>query len=768
MPNQEIVIKKVNLLFKRLGEQARFNKGGVCNGLSLLHIQYCLENKEEKFFSVLERIEKKSIKDLMSDSEVYQLTQEVLLYFKPGEFQRGLSQFDFPPQMKAEGKPVTSNNRWFLSASKESWISVFQTLRKEDRVMHIGSDTHAVSVRQLEDGSYTLYDPNAAELYVYDNESDLMDGLIDALYWTKPKDYKENSKPIPMSITFCTNDNKLREDAFPVIEEVLEQVAQQDGWSSSKREGLDETLRLTARIDDVEAVDYLLNLYDFDGKSLERAVIESIRMNRMLVANQIIRYGIQSKKMHIGNMTELLLASCIKGNASHIEKTIKIIDELELGTNATQTMRPFQCLRKIGESTLLELTEYVIKSESINALDSWLDIITAATGIPCEEWLDKSTTKGNSFLELATEHASVEMVESIREKSGKSQAISTETQRTHLVEVSLRNAKHSDKLIRYWGEPTVNLCLQPEIITRHSVKEIKALLEVGVTLPTPPQAMLLATTMRGSPTIVEMIAEKYLEMYQSTKQSGFCEELRDILDYIRGKTETLPEESKCTLLTPMHYLISMECEALKDKKVSSFFNSATINTEAKIEVLEMAVRLGLEDKVCMIKESSPTLSIPSSRIIECLREAIVSEDDQVLVCAVAVQSNDQLHKTALSLIKEDNMTPELLALVMPHFEKSEKQALFDEALASRSYHVFYHLLKYAKEVEPYPRDRLKPTVLRAQRDEAFKKPLKKAIKASSIQLQTKQLAEHTRLFKSKSTTKKVSEPALKKQDLPKP
>lgn len=746
MPDQDKVIKKVNRLLKRQGLQIRFNKGGVCNGLALLHIQYCLENKEEKFFSLLEQIEKKSIKALMSDGEVSQLIQGVLYYFKPGEFKRGLSQFDFPPQMKAEGKPIKVKNKWFLSASKQRWISLFQQLQKKARVLHIGSDDHAVSIRELADGRFSLYDPNFATPNLYTNQSDLLDGLIEALYWTQTKGYKEEAKPIPLSVTFCDTESKLSEDAFPLIEEVLEQVAQKDAWSQTNHTGADKTLFLSARADDVSAVEFLLNTHEYDSKALVDATHQSIKINRMGVADQIIRHGIQTKKLNNDNLLQILYGACIQGNTSHIEKTIQRIAQLEQANSQTQTAAPLSCIQMLGEDLLLRLTEYVIESNSVNALESWLEVITVATGESIEDWLAKATSKGPCFLEHATEHASVEMVHRLRELSPKSQAVSTEAQRTKLVAVALKNPKDSVRLIKYWGKPKVELRIEPEVILHHSTLEIQALLKVGATLPTPPNAVLLATTMTGNARLIEMVATCYLDMYQTSQQSDYCKELQAILDYISGKEKSFDKKTKWQLLTPMHYMVSLECEEIKDKEIKTFFKSKEMNTEAKIEVLEMAVRLGLEDKVSLIKEVCPTLSVPSSIIIACLKEGISSGDEPLLSCAVAAQSKAQLHETVLSLIKEDNMTPELLRLVIPHFEKSEKQALFDEALSSCAYHVFYHLLKYAKEVEPYTRDRLRPTVLCAEQDKGFNKPLKKVIKQSGIELKEKQLANHTRMF----------------------
>ncbi|KTD72557.1 hypothetical protein [Legionella tucsonensis] len=183
-----------------LKEYLRFNNfnlevedGGICAGLAAVFCKYALEEREEKFFAMLDLLHKKGLDiknqknqgDQSEDlSQLNSFIAEILLAFLPQKFNTKLSQDDNGKLVKIlienekeskikETKSMTLQYNLGLTASPSVWTQIFKKFKNIDGcAMTITSPTHSIAVF-MKDGKFRVYDPSYNKREICNSEKEL-------------------------------------------------------------------------------------------------------------------------------------------------------------------------------------------------------------------------------------------------------------------------------------------------------------------------------------------------------------------------------------------------------------------------------------------------------------------------------------------------------------------------------------------------------------------------------------------------------------------
>lgn len=158
--NQGITITNLNkyLDFNKL--PVRMNTGGICKGLACVHAKYVLEGREEEYFRFLKEVA--AMQDgSKHDAEVDRFVIEVVVSFMPEVFDKTKAQRNSIEALQINLKSLKSAFDFGMVAPDFKWVSVLQSIKLQtDEVMLVDFVGHAVNVRSIGGGEYTIYDPN--------------------------------------------------------------------------------------------------------------------------------------------------------------------------------------------------------------------------------------------------------------------------------------------------------------------------------------------------------------------------------------------------------------------------------------------------------------------------------------------------------------------------------------------------------------------------------------------------------------------------------
>lgn len=147
----------------------KWNKEGVCHGLALIHTKYTIEDKEDVFFSMLDKIARFSHKENLyplSESgydDINHFIAQVVLAFDPGDFDKTYRQHNAYKTVMVDSRPLQTDFILPLITTREHWAGIFKSLDLQPgEVGLLSSPNHTISLHR-EKGKYVVYDPNYYE-----------------------------------------------------------------------------------------------------------------------------------------------------------------------------------------------------------------------------------------------------------------------------------------------------------------------------------------------------------------------------------------------------------------------------------------------------------------------------------------------------------------------------------------------------------------------------------------------------------------------------
>lgn len=179
--DQGQIINNINEEFtrSRMPMDVRFDKSGVCRGLSTVYAKFCLQGREDDFKEMLELIVSKKISnEKISESDVYVFAAEVLMAQQPDVYDQQFTQNNSMQLLSVDGKPLSSAFNFALSTDDANWVDIFKKLNfEQDEVVLLASNRHCVAVRKESD-QYKVYDPNYQEGFKnFKTEKELIEEL---------------------------------------------------------------------------------------------------------------------------------------------------------------------------------------------------------------------------------------------------------------------------------------------------------------------------------------------------------------------------------------------------------------------------------------------------------------------------------------------------------------------------------------------------------------------------------------------------------------
>ncbi|WP_367608240.1 hypothetical protein, partial [Legionella sp. W05-934-2] len=179
MPAQAQIINKVNRIFRHNRRDFEFNRGGVCSGLSALYTKYALQNREDKFFLLLNQVN--TLPDdyqLGTTSEIDRFLLDVKIAFNPSRYTGGeIQQSDVEKYININNVPPHNEFNFGLICSSSKWEKIFEQIKRDKRDIHVRSHNHVVNV-SFKNGNYVVYDSNyKVDTKKFANEKDLVKEL---------------------------------------------------------------------------------------------------------------------------------------------------------------------------------------------------------------------------------------------------------------------------------------------------------------------------------------------------------------------------------------------------------------------------------------------------------------------------------------------------------------------------------------------------------------------------------------------------------------
>lgn len=157
--DQRRLIYKLNAYLEWHNLPIRLSEYGICNGLASLCCKYFLENKQDIFFTVLEKI---SAFDKYSDIDdnLNHFIVELVLTFDPKEYNKSLNQAQSIQAIKIDEKTIKPFFTLSLATNDKNWIEIFTDLDlQQDEIIQLSSINHVVTINKTTDG-FIVYDPN--------------------------------------------------------------------------------------------------------------------------------------------------------------------------------------------------------------------------------------------------------------------------------------------------------------------------------------------------------------------------------------------------------------------------------------------------------------------------------------------------------------------------------------------------------------------------------------------------------------------------------
>jgi len=166
--NQGRLISNLNKYLESQDLPIRMEPEGICRGLAVMRCKYILENREDEYYAMLDKISDFNNLKGENDDEVNHFVVQTLIAFKPDLFDSTKKQKDALSNIAVGGKPLNASLQISLITTDEKWIAAINNIDLQtDEVMLLGSPTHAFSASRTKDGKgYRLADPNSREGYV--------------------------------------------------------------------------------------------------------------------------------------------------------------------------------------------------------------------------------------------------------------------------------------------------------------------------------------------------------------------------------------------------------------------------------------------------------------------------------------------------------------------------------------------------------------------------------------------------------------------------
>lgn len=253
---QSGVIKSLAAYLKWAGIELEPNSNGICNGLAAVYCKYVLEDREDEFFDMIQKInDKRFLGDYTQEAQLNKFVGEVLFAYLPSQFNKDLNQSRAVEQLKVsdgqgDSEKLQNLFQFSTSATAEQWASIIDTIKQEGVAYSVGTMDHAMAIR-FKNGKFRLYDPNyTVGVKTFDTAIELTNELMKC-FDIKQAD-PDGFTRLPMNIKMIGNPYKPVPPIAVDKKDLLKRLVNEPGFS------VKATLELALKDNDKELVETLL------------------------------------------------------------------------------------------------------------------------------------------------------------------------------------------------------------------------------------------------------------------------------------------------------------------------------------------------------------------------------------------------------------------------------------------------------------------------------------------------------------------------------
>lgn len=269
--DQGRIIHNVNQYLERNGFSIRFDEGGVCQGLAMMHAKYCMEGREADFWGLLKNISHPSSDSALENAHIF-ITQ-VLLAFAANQYNQNISQDNSFSMLRlesgGESKAFLPAFSFALVADDRNWANCLREIALDDNeIAQVSSIDHAITISK-KNGQYHVYDPEyPTGIKSFSTESEVINELHKRVF-----SYETANMGLQLHL-FRKPDVNPRQ--YPAVTDLYDRYLPNVNATATVRGNSFSTLRAAASINfDPNVTEYLLRQGADDSRNAAKMAINA-------------------------------------------------------------------------------------------------------------------------------------------------------------------------------------------------------------------------------------------------------------------------------------------------------------------------------------------------------------------------------------------------------------------------------------------------------------------------------------------------------------
>ncbi|MCW8450322.1 hypothetical protein [Legionella quinlivanii] len=306
--DQGRIIQNVNQYLERNGFSIRFDEGGVCQGLAMMHAKYCMEDREADFWEILKSISHPS-DSALENAHIF-ITQ-VLLAFAANQYNQNISQDNSFNMLKlesgGESKAFLPAFSFALVADDRNWANCLKEIALDDNeIAQVSSIDHAITISK-KNGQYHVYDPEyPTGQKSFSTELEVLNELHKRVF-----SYETANVGLQLHL-FRKPDASLRQ--YPAVSDLYERYLPNVNATATVRGHSFSTLRAAASINfDPKVTEYLLRQGADDSRNAAKMAINANNTEALSILLTTLP----------GDQSDLLIFALTSGKAAAFELLMK-------------------------------------------------------------------------------------------------------------------------------------------------------------------------------------------------------------------------------------------------------------------------------------------------------------------------------------------------------------------------------------------------------------------------------------------------------------
>ncbi len=262
MPSQGKIIDSLNRYLATTKVNLTLNNNGICGGVVVLYLLEKAAQREPQFFAKLKKMSRLKRTEYAAEASfVSEFCRNVELCFEPHVYQQDVRQGNLDKILQMFGKSVKKKYQLGLSANKAKFCEICTDAIKEEELIYLSANQHAVGLYK-KGGKFYTYDPNGDEDHdvIADSVEQLYDQLREYFFYET-----NDTSNLDLEIFIFSNPNlspaEQLQGTYPDKKAIVANLFNKDlnAQDAQYKKALNTSLALSCKGNDFEMVGDLIN-----------------------------------------------------------------------------------------------------------------------------------------------------------------------------------------------------------------------------------------------------------------------------------------------------------------------------------------------------------------------------------------------------------------------------------------------------------------------------------------------------------------------------